>query len=62
MAFSCAEDAVDGCGPQPLGAMEVEGGVVPGLEHQIAGLDFAGADLGYVLAVLGSVGHIAGFL
>ena len=27
----CVEDAVDGCGPQPLGAIEVEGGVVPGL-------------------------------
>ena len=29
--FSCVEDAVDGGGPQPLGAIEVEGGVVPGL-------------------------------
>ena len=39
--FFCVEDAVDGGGPHPLGAIEVEGGVVPGLEHQIAGLDFA---------------------
>ena len=29
--FFCVEDAVDGGGPQPLGAIEVEGGVVPGL-------------------------------
>ena len=43
--FFCFEDAVDGGGPQPLGAIEVEGGVVPGLDHQIAGLDFAGAGL-----------------
>ena len=27
----CVEDAVDGGDPQPLGAIEVEGGVVPGL-------------------------------
>ena len=60
--FFCVEDAVDGGGPQPLGAIEVEGGVVPGLGHQIAGLDFAGAGLGYVLVVRGAVGHIAGFL
>ena len=60
--FLCVEDAVDGGGPQPLGAIEVEGGVVPGLDHEIAGLDFAGAGLGYVLAVRGAVGHIAGFL
>ena len=33
--------------------------VVPGLDHQIAGLDFAGAGLGYVLAVRGDVEHIA---
>ena len=58
----CVEDAVDGGGPQPLGAIEVEGGVVPGLDHQIAGLDFAGAGLGYVLTVRGAVGHIASFL
>ena len=32
------------------------------LYHQSAGLDFAGAGLGYVLAVRGAVGHIAGFL
>ena len=62
MFFFCVEDAVDGRGPQPLGAIEVEGGVVPGLDHEIAGLDFAGAGLGYVLAVRGAVGHIAGFL
>ena len=36
--------------------------VVPGLDHQIAGLDFAGTGLGYVLAVRGAVEHIAGFL
>ena len=60
--FFCVEDAVDGGGPQPLGAIEVERGVVPGLDHQTAGLDFAGAGLGYVLAVLGAVEHIAGFL
>ena len=27
----CVEDAVDCGGPQPLGAIAVEGGVVPGL-------------------------------
>ena len=31
VCFFCVEDAVDGGGPQPLGAIEVEGGVVPGL-------------------------------
>ena len=56
------QDAVDGGGPQPLRAIEVEGWVVPGLDHQIAGLDFAGARLRNVLAVGGAVGHIAGFL
>ena len=56
------EDAVDGGGPQPLGAIEVEGGVVSGLDHQIAGLEFAGAGLGCVLVVRKAVGHIAGFL
>ena len=56
------EDAVDGGGPQPLGAIEVEGGSFPGLDHQIAGLDFADAGLGYVLAVRGAVEYIAGFL
>ena len=60
--FFCVEDAVDGGGPQLLGAIEVERGVVPGLDHQTAGLDFAGAGLGYVLAVRGVVEHIAGFL
>ena len=60
--FLCVEDAVGGGGSQPLGAMVVEWGVVPGLGHQIAGLDFAGAGLGYVLVVRGAVGHIAGFL
>ena len=29
--YFCFEDAVDGGGPQPLGAIEAEGGVVPGL-------------------------------
>ena len=60
--FFGVEDTVDGGGPQPLGAIEVEGGVVRGLDHQIAGLDVAGAGLGYVFAVRGAVGHIAGFL
>ena len=45
-----------------LGAIEVEWRVVPGLDHQIAGLDFAGAGLIYVLAVRGAVEHIACFL
>ena len=36
--------------------------VVPGLDHQIAGLDFAGAGLGYVLAVRGAVEQITGVL
>ena len=62
MGFFCVEDAVGGGGSQPLGAIEVEWRVVPGLDHQIAGLDFAGTGLGYVLAVRGAVGHIAGFL
>ena len=53
--FSCVEHAVGGGGSQPLGAIEVERGVVPGLDHQIAGLDSAGAGLGYVLAVCGAV-------
>ena len=39
-----------------------EWGVVPGLDRQIAGPDFAGAGLGYVVAVRGAVEHIAGFL
>ena len=60
--FLCVEDAVGGGGSQPLGAIVVEWGVVPGLDHQIAGLDFAGAGLGYVVAVRGAVEHIAGFL
>ena len=60
--FFFVEDAVDGGGPQPLGAIEVGRGVVPGLDHQIAGLDFAGKGLGYVLAVRGAVGNVAGFL
>ena len=59
--FFGVEDAVDGGGPQLLGAIEVEGEVVPGLDHQIAGLDSAGAGLVYVLAVRGAE-HIAGFL
>ena len=60
--FFFVEDAVDGGGPQPLGSIQVEGGVVLGLDHEIASLDFAGAGLGYVLAVRGAVGHRAGFL
>ena len=60
--FLCVEDAVDRGGPQPLGAIEVEGGVVPGLDHEIAGVGFAGAGLDYVLTVRGAVGHIAGSL
>ena len=40
----------------------MERGVVPGLDHRTAGLDFAGAGLGYVLAVRGAVEHRAGFL
>ena len=62
MFFFRVEDAVGGGGSQQLGAIEVEWRVVPGLDHQIAGLDFAGTGLGYVLAVRGAVGHIAGFL
>ena len=60
--FFRIEDAVGGGGSQPLGAIVVEWGVVPGLDHQIAGLDFAGAGLGYVVAVRGAVEHIACFL
>jgi len=56
------QDALDGGGPQPLRAVEVEGGVVPVLDHEIAGLDFSGARFCNVLAVVGAVGHIAGFL
>ena len=62
LVFFCVEDAVGGGGSQPLGAIVVEWGVVPGLDHQIAGLNFAGAGLGYVVAVRGAVEHIAGFL
>ena len=62
LVFFGVEDAVGGGGSQPLGAILVEWGVVPGLDHQIAGLDFAGAGLGYVVAVRGAVEHIAGFL
>ena len=62
LVYFCVEDAVGGGGSQPLGAIVVEWGVVPGLDHQIAGLDFAGAGLGYVVAVRGAVEHIAGFL
>ena len=36
--------------------------VVPGLDHQITGLDFAGTGLGYVLAARGAVEHLPGFL
>ena len=49
--FFCVEDAVGGGGSQPLGAIVVEWGVVPGLDHQIAGLDFARAGLGYVCLI-----------
>ena len=49
LVFFCVEDAVGGGGSQPLGAIVVEWGVVPGLDHQIAGLDFARAGLGYVV-------------
>ena len=42
LGFFCVEDAVGGGGSQPLGAIEVEWRVVPGLDHQITGLDFAG--------------------
>ena len=62
LVFFCVEDAVGGGGSQPLGAIEVEWRVVPGLDHQITGLDFAGTGLGYVLAVRGAVEHISGFL
>ena len=60
--FFCVEDAVGGGGSQPLRAIVVEWRVVPGLDHQIAGLDLAGTGLGYVVAVRGGVEHIAGFL
>ena len=62
MFFFCVEDAVDGGGPQPLRAIEVEGVVVPVLDHEIAGLDFSGARFCNIFAVGGAVGHIAGFL
>ena len=48
-------------GVNRLEQIEVEWRVVPGLDHQIAGLEFAGARLRIVLAVGGAVGHIAGF-
>ena len=53
--FFCVEDGVGGGGSQPIEAIEVEWRVVPGLDHQIVGLDFAGTGLGYVLAVRGAV-------
>ena len=56
------QDALDGGGPQQLRAIEVEGGVVPVLDHEIAGLDFSGTRFCNILAVGGAVGHIAGFL
>ena len=56
------QDALDGGGPQPLRAVEVEGGVVPVLHHEIAGLNFPGARFCYVFPVGGAVGHIAGLL
>ena len=62
LVFFCVEDAVGGGGSQPLGAIEVEWRVVPGLDDQITCLDFAGTGLGYFLAVRGAVEHIVGFL
>ena len=62
LVFFCVEDAVRGGGSQPLGAIEVEWRVVPGLDHQITGHDFARAGLGYVVAVRGAVEPISGFL
>ena len=56
------QDALDGGGPQPLRAVEVEGGMVPVLHHEIAGLNFPGARFCYVFPVGGAVGHIAGLL
>ena len=56
----CVEDVVGGV--NRLEQIEVEWRVVPGLDHQIAGLDFAGTGLGYVLAARGAVEHLPGFL
>lgn len=56
------QDILDGRGPQALGAVEVEGRVVPGLHDEVADLDLPGAGLGDVLAVGGGVGHQARFL
>ena len=56
------QDALDGGGPQPLRAVEVEGGMFPVLHHEIAGLNFPGARFCYVFPVGGAVGHIAGLL
>ena len=36
--------------------------MVPVPDHEIAGLNFSGARFCNVLAVVGAVGHIAGFL
>ena len=47
-------------GVNRLEQIEVEWRVVPGRDHQITGLDFAGTGLGYVLAVRGAVEHISG--
>ena len=52
------EQAGDGGGPQTLAAVQVEGGLVPGLDHEVAGLDFAGALLRDDPAVCRAVGHI----
>ena len=53
------EQAGGGGGPQSLAAVQVEGGLVPGLDHDVAGLDLAGALLRDVPAVCRAVGHIA---
>ena len=53
------EQTGDGGGPQTLAAVQVEGGLVPGLDHEVAGLDLAGALLRDVPAVCRAVGHIA---
>ena len=53
------EQAGDGGGPQTLAAAQVEGGLVPGLDHEVAGLDLDGALLRDVPAVCRAVGHIA---
>ena len=57
------EQADDGGGPQTLAAVQlVGGGLVSGLDHEVAGLDLAGALLRDVPADCIAVGHIAVFL